>query len=259
MSGLSVSTRNKSPMRLSSLLSAVVLLFSFVPSVAQAAVLKPIKEDSKRAHFKPSDFTQLVIDGSTDVTLKQSTDNEVVLDASAQMRERIEVVQEGPVLRIKMIGGWRFWDSGNTNVTIAVSFKTLEEIRMSGAGNLSGKGKIKLPKLLVRLSGAGDVDFEDIHADELRLSLAGAGDARLRGITKEFSVSMAGAGSFHGENLKGAKGKVSIAGAGDAKVWATEELSVSIAGAGSVDYWGRPKSMKQSIAGVGSISDKGEK
>lgn len=199
---------------------ALAVIANFFTPLAHATVLKPIKEDAKRAHFKPSDFSQLTVDGSTDVILRQGTENGLVIDASSQKRERIEVIQEGSLLRIKMVGGWRFWDSGNANVTINVNFKSLEEIRMSGAGNLTGKGRIKVPKLQVHSSGAGDVDFEDIHAEELR---------------------------------------VSVAGAGDAKVWATEELSVSIAGAGSVNYWGRPKVMKQSIAGVGSISDKGEK
>ena len=38
-----------------------------------------------------------------------------------------------------------------------------------------------------------------------------------------------------------------------------QALSASIAGAGAIDYWGNPSKIKQSIAGVGSVTSRGVK
>lgn len=240
----------------------LVLLALFSPvftPVARADQLKPSKEDGKAAWFKPAEFTKLQVEGSADITVRQGNETEITIDASPQARERVEVHQDGTQVKIRFNGGWKFWDNNSGSLKINVTFKTLEDVALSGSGNLHGKGRIKLPKLSLRMAGAGDFDFEDLHVDELRVSLAGAGDAKLLGEAKSLTLSIAGAGDYIGDKFKTQKARISIAGAGDAKVWATEELSVSIAGAGSVSHWGRAKLLKQSIAGVGSINDRGEK
>jgi hypothetical protein len=242
------------------LLQMLALSFAILfHSASFADLLKPIKEDAKAAWFKPADFIRLQVEGSADITVRQGNENEIVIDASAQARERIEIHQDGSQIKIRFNGGWKFWDNNSGSLKINITFKTLEDVSLSGSGNLHGKGRIKLPKLSLRMAGAGDFDFEDLHIDELRVSLAGAGDAKLLGEAKSLNLSIAGAGDYIGEKFKTQKSRVSIAGAGDAKVWATEELSISIAGAGSVSHWGRPKILKQSIAGVGSVNDRGEK
>ncbi len=237
----------------------LVSIFAIVPTRAYADVLKPTKEDSKTAWFKINDFTRLNLEGSVDVNLRQGNENEIVIEANPETRERIEVHQDGTQVKIRFNGGWKFWGSTSGTLKINITFKNLEDVALAGSGNLRGKGKIKLPKLSLRMAGAGDFDFEDLLADDLRVSLSGAGDAKMIGEAKSLTLSIAGAGDYVGDKMKVQKARVSIAGAGDAKVWATEELSVSIAGAGSVTHWGRPKITKQSIAGVGSVTDKGEK
>jgi hypothetical protein len=236
-----------------------IAALTFFHSMTFADLLKPSKEDGKAAWFKPAEFVKLHIEGSADITVRQGNENEIIIDASPQARERIEIYQDGSQIKIRFNGGWKFWDNNAGSLRINITFKTLEDVALSGSGNLHGKGKIKLPKLSLRMAGAGDFDFEDLHVDDLRVSLAGAGDAKLMGEAKSLTLSIAGAGDYVGEKFKAQKARISIAGAGDAKVWATEELSVSIAGAGSVSHWGRPKIIKQSIAGVGSINDRGEK
>lgn len=225
---------------------------------AHANPQKPFREDANSATYRLSDFNRLLIEGNGDIQIRQGTENELVIEADRDMRERVQVNLADNRLSLKQAGGWRFWGNSN-DIRFRLVVKNLEDIHMSGAGSLTGKGRIKFNNLGLRLAGAGDVDFDDLLIDDLRVSLAGAGDVRLAGEAKTVKLSVAGAGDVAAEKMKAKIVSVSIAGAGDARIWATEELSVSIAGAGSVSHWGKARITRQSIAGVGSISAKGDK
>ena len=64
---------------------------------------------------------------------------------------------------------------------------------------------------------------------------------------------IAGSGDADLSALNGDEVTVSIAGSGDAKVTARQSLSVSIAGSGDVVYGGDTKVIRRSVAGSGSL------
>jgi hypothetical protein len=206
-----------------------------------------------------SDFTRLRLDGHADIVLVQSNESFVSFSAKDGNINNFDLKIEikDNLLSICSCQAWKFWRKENGVLTIG--FKNLEEIRILGSGNLEAAGPVKLGKASLSISGAGDVSFAKLEAQELRTSISGAGDIKLTGTAKSLSVNLAGAGDFSGEKFKADSVKVSLAGAGSIRVWANTDISMALAGVGNIDHWGPGKVIKQSIAGIGSINAKGER
>lgn len=235
----------------------IVSLITLAPYASSQTALQPQSQNAASATFLPGPFKQLVIEGASDVQLSQGPIDQVIIEGDPGSRVQMELTVADGKLRIRHQSNWKFWNQ--SKIKIKVTVRDLTEASLLGAGDLRVLGLLKVDKLHLRITGAGDVLMDELNADELRVSISGSGDIKVAGSTRYLAVSIAGSGDFMGEKLKATQGKLSIAGAGDIKAWITEELSASIAGAGAIDYWGNPPKVKQSIAGVGSVTSRGDR
>ena len=227
-------------------------------STCQSATpLQPQTQNATSATYLPGTFKHLVIEGTSDVQLVQGSVDQLIIEADQAARSQIEVTIVDGKLRVRHTNNWKFWNQSKLKLKITV--RELNEASLLGAGDLRVIGPFKTDKLQLRITGAGDIMIDELTAEDLRVSISGAGDVKVAGLTRSLTVSIAGSGDFMGEKLRALQGKLSIAGAGDIKAWVTEDLSASIAGAGSIDYWGNPTKIKQSVAGVGSVTSRGDK
>ena len=112
-------------------------------------------------------------------------------------------------------------------------------------------GLPSLRQLTTRGAVAGEVHAASGEA--LKLELLGAGTVDVDGAVTTFDASIQGAGAVEAFGLVADEVSVTIAGAGSADVHATRTLGVSIAGAGTVRYQGDP-TVDRSVAGIGSVS-----
>jgi hypothetical protein len=78
------------------------------------------------------------------------------------------------------------------------------------------------------------------------------------GTADNLDLNISGFGDFKGGDLHSQDGRVSISGAGSATVWADNNLDAQISGAGSISYYGSASVTKQ-ISGVGGINHIGDK
>ncbi len=81
----------------------------------------------------------------------------------------------------------------------------------------------------------------------------GASKVRLDGAVDDLLADMTGASELDAENLRTKTSEVSTTGAADADVNASDSLKVSITGAGKVTYSGNPPTIEKHITGAGSI------
>ena len=235
---------------------AITLLIA-APYAASQTVLQPQSQNATSSKFLPGLIKQVAIEGANDVELSQGSIDQVIIEGDTNARNQMELTLADGKLRIRHQNNWKFWNQSRVKIKITV--RDLFEASLLGAGDLHVIGLLKVDKLHLRITGAGDVLVDELNTEELRVSISGAGDVKVAGSARYLAVSIAGSGDFMGEKLKAVQGKLSIAGAGDIKAWVTEELSASIAGAGAIDYWGNPPKVKQSIAGVGSVTNRGER
>lgn len=107
----------------------------------------------------------------------------------------------------------------------------------------------------IACSGATDVSVHGVNNAELALRGSGATDMEIDGQTKRLIVKISGAGDLDAAKLKAEEVVASISGSGNIDVHAEKTLKTSISGAGSVVYSGNPE-VDQSISGSGSIRRK---
>lgn len=128
----------------------------------------------------------------------------------------------------------------------------IEGISLAGPGNIYAKEKITSNEIDLSLAGSGNLNFENLIAEQTDASIAGSGNINLKGKTNQsFNVSIAGSGDINCQDLEAKDVNVSIAGYGSARVNATDNLTTSIVGSGDVYYKGRPL-INASSTGSGS-------
>lgn len=102
------------------------------------------------------------------------------------------------------------------------------------------------------ISGAADLEVQDVDAQAFRLRVEGAADGRLVGRASELDISLSGAGDIDALSLEAENARVQVSGAGNVAVQANETVDVKISGAGQVVYRGSA-TLSKSISGVGSV------
>jgi hypothetical protein len=105
----------------------------------------------------------------------------------------------------------------------------------------------------ITAEGSSDISVSDVKNGELAVSINGAGDFSASGTTGTLVAGISGSGSMNARKLHADEVRVSIQGAGDAVVYATKKLRASIEGAGDISYYGNPKEVEKNITGAGDI------
>lgn len=222
-------------------------------------VLKSQPEDDRRekSHVAPNadgeyivdDFTIINMSGVADLVLIQGNECKVKFDVNPDMLEGFRLNSSGGILNID------FNDdvfAKNMGETVYITFKTLDEIKLSGVGDIKSDGVIKLNNLVCTVYGIGDINL-DIDCDHLDVQFSGVGDVDMKGTVKSAKYAWSGVGDLNAKGLKSEEVSLTLSGIGDAKLHATETLEVNLTGFGDVKYTGSPKTTDFSNPGSGKI------
>lgn len=106
----------------------------------------------------------------------------------------------------------------------------------------------------LKLSGAGNIDAEDIGTDKLGINISGSGAVQISGRADSQEVEISGAGAYRAEDLESKEAKIGVSGSGSAIVNASEALDAKVSGAGSVEYIGDP-TIEKDVSGAGRVSE----
>lgn len=163
-----------------------------------------------------------------------------------------------------------------TKFEINISAPRLEDVKVNGAGmfifmnefsdeklnaDVNGSGQINAEKGLrvdeldIELSGSGSVDFAQVTAEDVELTLSGSGSSILNGSFAELDLALMGNGSVKvSGNTQSAKAK--IAGSGDIHLgYVSRLIRYEIAGSGNIYYSGDAE-IRGFVAGSGMIQKK---
>ena len=103
------------------------------------------------------------------------------------------------------------------------------------------------------LSGAVELNAAQISGATFALETSGAAKVTLAGKVNRLLASLTGASKLKAADLPADDVELSVTGAGKADVTASNLLRASITGAGKVSYGGQPKSVEKKITGAGKI------
>lgn len=185
--------------------------------------------------IKVSDFDQIAVSGSLDVTYTQQSG-----------KPKVEIYTSDNIVDLLDI----YVKNGKLNLgfkkNVKVSYNKLE-IRVTSE-DLNA----------VNVAGSGDFKFTNgLKTDQLKMNVAGSGDITASNIqcSQEFTANVAGSGDIECKQLKAADMDISVAGSGDLKIENALVTSVnaSVAGSGTVKISGNADKANYSVAGSGDL------
>lgn len=214
-------------------------------------------------------FSSIEVHGSFEVELNQAAVQNVVAHGHENIIEKLNAEVSDNVLHLSLESG-NYMDyelaikvdvptienivlSGSGDINIG-TFVGLENVKidLDGSGDIRSKGPMEVAhQATISLEGSGDIDLK-LKAQNTIADLDGSGNIDLEGKTADLTVSLDGSGDIKTYKLMALNCKASIGGSGDVKVFASEKLDASIDGSGDIRYKGDPK-VKADIDGSGSI------
>lgn len=137
-------------------------------------------------------------------------------------------------------------------VTITIQLPQLNDVTLSGAGNISVMDSYNTITSRLVLAGSGNILWKSI-SEQVETSIVGSGDITMIGEVDKLFETISGSGNILGKDFLANRVEITIAGSGNTEVSVDELLKVRIAGSGSVFYYGDPDSIDQNISGSGIV------
>lgn len=230
--------------------------------------------------IKVSDFDQIAVSGSLDVTYtQQSGKPKVEIYTSDNIVDLLDIyVKNGKLnlgfkknvkvsynkLEIRVTSE----DLNTVNVAGSGDFKftnglKTDQLKMNVAGsgditasniqcsqgftaNVAGSGDIECKQLKaadmdISVAGSGDLKIENALVTSVNASVAGSGTVKISGNADKANYSVAGSGDLYANDFKVQNISASVAGSGDIKCHAVEHLKARVSGSGTIGYKGNPE------------------
>jgi len=192
-----------------------------------------------------SGFKGIALEVPAVVNVVQGDSEGVLIETDDNIAPLIETVVENDQLKIRL--AQRFTSIRPKSLKVTVNARLVESLSISGSGDIQSS-QLKSGTLATRISGSG--------VDTLSVSISGNGDFSAGGRADSVRSSISGSGDIKTSTLAARNVKLSIAGSGNAQVWASQGLTISIAGSGDVGYYG-DAAVTQSVSGSGRIKKLG--
>jgi hypothetical protein len=192
----------------------------------------------KEENRKLDTFTGVGVSVNADVFYTPGNTHEITIEGEARDVEDLITEVEDGFLQIK----YKDWRIRRSKLTIHLSSKELDAVKMSGSGLFETGSPISSDEMELAISGSGDIVFKELNSDEVGVRISGSGDVQLEsGNADELDVRISGSGELNAEPFEVNEFSAAISGSGSVRITAKEELEVKISGSGKVYYHGNPR------------------
>lgn len=200
-----------------------------------------------------SGFTGVSSSGNFDVFITMGNKESLKLDGDQDLINEIETKVEDGVLKIRYKNNKNLWKWNNKGkVTVYVTAKSLNNLSLSGSGDMEVKGAIKGENLDTKVSGSGNMVFT-ANVNDFMGAISGSGKITANGSARSSEIAVSGSGDFNGKNLKTDETDIRVSGSGNVTIYADKTLNAKVSGSGNVRYGGNAE-VSISKSGSGSIS-----
>lgn len=141
--------------------------------------------------------------------------------------------------------------SGNFVIVSPLKIEKIE-VNKAGSGSVNFEKKLTGSKAQLNMAGSGSIGAEDLAIEQVKCSLAGSGEVKLKGTARRGDFNVASSGEIKAYECKTEKADCSVAGSGTIYIHAVDGLDASVAGSGNIYYKGNP-SVSKSVIGSGSV------
>ena len=230
--------------------------------------------------IKVSDFNQIAVSGSLDVTYtQQSGKPKVEIYTSDNIVDLLDIYVKNGKLNL---GFKKNVKVSYNKLEIRVTSEDLNAVNVAGSGdfkftnglktdqlkmNVAGSGDITASNIqcsqvfTANVAGSGDIECKQLKAADMDISVAGSGDLKIEnalvtsanasvagsgtvkisGNADKANYSVAGSGDLYANEFKVQNISASVAGSGDIKCHAVEHLKARVSGSGTIGYKGNPE------------------
>lgn len=194
--------------------------------------------DPNAAIREAKDFHGINVSNAFDVYITQGNEEAVAVSAAElKYRDKIKVEVKAGILYIGYDEGKMNWSNGNKKLKAYISFKQIDQLKISGACDVYISGVLKADILNIEQSGASDLKGK-LAVNKLTVDLSGASDMLVTGTAVQLLVEASGASDFKGYELVSDICNAQASGASDIRITVNKEISAQASGASEVRYKG---------------------
>ncbi len=184
---------------------------------------------------------------SGNVVITGGQQQEITIKAQQNIIDNIEHNVRGGKWIIEFDRNVRHHDG----ITIYVTIPEINELEISGSGNITSNSNFTNHALELKISGSGDISF-NAEVNSIYTSISGSGNVNLLGLTEYQEVHISGSGNYYGYSFISDECDINISVSGNSKVYVNDKLDARISGSGNIYYKGYP-SVISNISGSGNI------
>lgn len=221
-----------------SLIYLILLVFSSA-AFAQSSATRKLEK-----------FTAISVSEGINLNLVKGNSYQAKITVKNIDLEDVLMEVSGSTLKIHLEGN----SHHNIDVTIELTFVTLESIRASSAADVTSKSVIVASDFKIKASSAADIVLE-LKVNTLEVDASSAADIELSGTANSQTVDLSSAADYKAFDLKSKSANVSVSSAADAMVNVSEKLEASASSGGSIKYKGNPEKIRERSSSGGDVRE----
>ena len=231
-------------------LTIVAIIAGIIISCLSSCVFHCVKGSGNMVtdNHQVSDFNRIYIEGGFKVVLKQDSSLTLKITADDNLLKYIKVSVDDH--RLHVYSKKNFCSSGELTLNIGV--KNLEEIKGSGAVDITADGKLVTRDINFKFSGASKVNLE-LNAANVTTHSSGATEMNLKGQATSHYIELSGVGKINALDFVVGSCEIHSTGAGHCDVNVLNSINVHSTGASEVRYRGNPTSISNDKTGASSL------
>ncbi|MEN0056913.1 MAG: head GIN domain-containing protein [Mucilaginibacter sp.] len=198
---------------------------------------------------KVTEFKKIEISGGFKIHLKQDSSLAVNVTGDDNLLKYITTSVEGDKLLIKSKKSTCDADS----MVVSVGVHNLNELRASGAVEVSSDGKLILGDLNMHLAGATRVNL-DMNAANVVTDGSGVSELNLKGQAASHKVESSGVAKINAFDFVVGEYTLNTAGVGKCKINVLKTLNVHSKGASEIEYKGSPSTVNNDKMGASKLT-----